>query len=213
MNISSDFPPPYPVQFVGSRLAAWLLKAMGWQLRYAGFPARQGVVIVYPHTSNWDFPVMLLAKWAVGISVRFWGKDSLFRKPVLGAWMRWLGGIPLDRSSPKGAVASMLDLFAHAPEDGSLLWLGLSPEGTRRRTDGWRSGFYRVALGADVPLCLIALDYARKTISITDFIRLSGDETKDYARMAKVFEGVQGRRPQLASPVQALSQRENPHLT
>lgn len=181
-----------------------MLARCGWRLRYEGFPARQGVAIVYPHTSNWDFPVMLLAKWSIGIPVRFWGKDSLFRIPLFGRWLRWLGGIPLDRSSPQGAVRDMLVHFSTSLRDGGLLWLALSPEGTRRFTPGWRSGFYQVACAAGVPLALIALDYSRRLIDVTHFVRLSGDADRDFALMAEIYQGVQGRFPEQASPVQAL---------
>ncbi|MCW5672618.1 MAG: 1-acyl-sn-glycerol-3-phosphate acyltransferase [Hydrogenophaga sp.] len=186
-------------------MSRWLLSRLGWQVRFDGFPRLQGVAIVYPHTSNWDFVVMLLAKWALGVPARFWGKDSLFRVPLLGAWMRWLGGIPLDRRSPRGAVGEMVALMTQHRQEGRLLWLALSPEGTRRQAPGWRSGFYQVALGADVPLALIQLDYSRKLVNVTDFIRLSGDEAADYARMAASYEGVRGLHAELASPVQPLS--------
>jgi len=104
-------PMAHPVTFKGSRLARWILKAFGWKLAFDGFPTLQGVAIVYPHTSNWDFPVGILAKWALGIPANFWGKDSLFKFPVMGAWMRWIGGVPIDRSSPKGVVAEMVQVF------------------------------------------------------------------------------------------------------
>ena len=116
-------PMAHPVTFKGSRLARWILKAFGWKLAFDGFPTLQGVAIVYPHTSNWDFPVGILAKWALGIPANFWGKDSLFKFPVMGAWMRWIGGVPIDRSSPKGVVAEMVQVFEQHKRDGRLLWL------------------------------------------------------------------------------------------
>ncbi|MFM2069384.1 MAG: hypothetical protein RLZZ584_4293, partial [Pseudomonadota bacterium] len=88
----------------GSALARGVLVLLGWRLDFAGLPGHQGVIAVYPHTSNWDFPVGLLAKWAMGLDVKFWGKDSLFRVPVFGAWMRWLGGVAFNRSSAHGMV-------------------------------------------------------------------------------------------------------------
>lgn len=205
MNPAIDYPGPHPVRFRGSALSRWLLARLGWQVRFDGFPRLQGVAIVYPHTSNWDFIVMLLAKWAMGVPARFWGKDSLFRLPLLGAWIRWLGGIPLDRHSPRGAVGDMVALMGAHRREGQLLWLGLSPEGTRGHTPGWRSGFYQVALGADVPLALILLDYRRKQVDVTRFLRLTGDVPTDYARLAAGCEGVRGLHPERASPVQPLS--------
>ncbi len=191
----------HPVTFKGSRLARWILKAFGWKLAFDGFPTLQGVAIVYPHTSNWDFPVGILAKWALGIPANFWGKDSLFKFPVMGAWMRWIGGVPIDRSSPKGVVAEMVQVFEQHKRDGRLLWLALAPEGTRSLTPGWRSGFYQVAKGADVPLALVKLDWGTRTVSLVDFYNLTGDVPADYAHMAHVYNGVKGFHTAQAAPV------------
>jgi 1-acyl-sn-glycerol-3-phosphate acyltransferase len=196
--------PPFAVRFHGSRLARGLLALAGWRVIEHGFPARQGVAIVYPHTSNWDFVVGLLAKWSIGIPVRFWGKDTLFDVPLFGRWLRRLGGLPIERHSPRGAVGAMVHTMREAVARDELLWLALSPEGTRRRTEGWRSGFYQVALGAEVPLALVVLDYRLKQVRVTDFLRLGGDRAADYARMAQGFAGAQGFKPQQASPVQPL---------
>lgn len=197
-------PPPHAVRFRGARLARALLRLAGWRVVEEGFPGRQGVAIVYPHTSNWDFVVGVLAKWAIGIPVRFWGKDTLFDVPLFGRWLRWLGGIPIERRSPRGAVGAMVHTMREAVARDELLWLALSPEGTRRRTPGWRSGFYRVALDAGVPLALVALDYSRREVRVCGFLRLSGDAARDYACLAEAFAGVRGLRPAQASPVQAL---------
>ncbi|MFM6986410.1 MAG: 1-acyl-sn-glycerol-3-phosphate acyltransferase [Hydrogenophaga sp.] len=193
-----------PVRFQGSRLARVLLAAAGWEVLADDFPTRQGVAIVYPHTSNWDFVVGILAKWSIGIPVRFWGKDALFRVPLFGHWLRWLGGIPLDRRSPRGAVGAMVNTMRQAVAGDQMFWLALSPEGTRGRTAGWRSGFYQVALGAQVPLALVVLDYGRRQVRIQHFMRPSGDVTLDYQYMAGVFEHARGMRPQQASPIQPM---------
>ena len=74
-----------PVQFEGSRMARRVLRVLGWRYDFEGLPALQGVLIAYPHTSNWDFPVAMLLKWAMGIEAKFWAKDSLFRIPCLAA--------------------------------------------------------------------------------------------------------------------------------
>lgn len=203
---SSDFAPPYPVQFRGSRLARMLLSMGGWTVHFNGLPTRQGVAIAYPHTSNWDFIVMVLFKWAIGIQASFWGKDSLFRIPFFGRWLRWLGGLPIDRSAPRGVVGSMVSRFEQARARNDYLWLGLSPEGTRRYQPGWRSGFYRVALQARVPLALIHLDYGRREVRMEQFIRLTGDEAVDYARMTVAYQQVRGFHPGQASPIQPLDQ-------
>lgn len=191
----------HPVTFQGSRLARWTLKILGWRLDFEGFPARQGVAIVYPHTSNWDFPIGMLAKWALGVPARFWGKDSLFKLPVVGAWMRWVGGIPIDRSSSRGVVGQMVHVFDQHKQNDQLLWLGLAPEGTRSFTPGWRSGFYQLALGAQVPLALVKLDWGQRRFSVVDFYDLTGQVERDYAHMAQVFEGVKGFHEHQMGPI------------
>jgi 1-acyl-sn-glycerol-3-phosphate acyltransferase len=197
----NDFPKPYPCQFKGSALARWVLARLGWRVHFEGFPALQGVVVVYPHTSNWDAPIMFLAKWAVGVEVRFWGKDSVFKIPLLGAWLRWIGGTPVNRTAAQGVVAEMVDIIVQKQKAQQYFWLGLAPEGTRKHLPGWRSGFYQTALGAQVPLGLIKLDYARREISILDFIAVTGNAAQDMARIAQVYEGVQGLIPHNAAPV------------
>lgn len=202
--MNADFVPPHPVQLRGNRLARAVLKAAGWELQFEGLPTLQGVFVVYPHTSNWDFVMAVLAKWALGVQVNFWAKDSLFKIPVLGRWMRWLGGIPAVRHAPGGLVGQAVAGLQAARQEKRYCWLGLSPEGTRKRTAGWRSGFYQTALQAQVPLCLVQLDYAKRRVVATHFYRLSGNEQADMAHIAASFVGVQGRRPQGASPITLL---------
>lgn len=199
-----DFPPPYPVQFRGSALARWLLRLLGWRVDFQGLPTQQGVIVVYPHTSNWDFPIAILLKWAVGIPVMFWGKDTLFRIPLFGAWMGWLGGVPVSRASPQGVVGQMTALMKQKKALGQYFWLALSPEGTRRLTGGWRSGFYRLALDAGVPVGLAGLDYSRKRLVLRDFLRLSGNEAQDLERMAQALRDVRGLRADAAAPVRLI---------
>jgi 1-acyl-sn-glycerol-3-phosphate acyltransferase len=200
----SDFPRPYPLQFQGNALARSLLALAGWQVRFEGLPARQGVLVVYPHTSNWDFVVMIVAKWSLGVPVRFWGKDRLFRIPLFGRWLRWVGGVPVDRTAPHGVTAQALGVFARKRQAGSHFWLGLSPEGTRKYIPGLRSGFYRTALGAGVPLGLVRLDYAAREVRVLDFIALSGEPDADLARMQSVYQGTQGRVAGNAAPIRLL---------
>lgn len=202
--MTTDFPRPYPVQFSGSAVARWLLRRMGWRVHFEGLPGMQGVLAVYPHTSNWDFVTLVVVKWAVGIPVRFWGKESLFRIPLFGRWMRWLGGVPVERTSSKGIVGDTVARMQSARERGEYFWLALAPEGTRKLIPGWRSGFYRTTVQAGVPLGLVRVDYRLREVKVTDFIGLSGDETADFRRIAAVFEGVTGCRPGNAAPIRLL---------
>ena len=200
----SDFPRPYPVQFRGSRFAAAVLRLAGWRMRFEGLPTLQGVLIIYPHTSNWDFVVMMLAKWSVGVPACFWGKDRLFRIPLFGRWLRWLGGVPVDRTAPNGVTAQAIEIFRERAGAGRYFWLALAPEGTRKYLPGLRSGFYRTALGAEVPLGLVKLDYGCREVSALDFIALSGDPDADVTRMAGVYQGVRGHVPGRAAPLALL---------
>jgi 1-acyl-sn-glycerol-3-phosphate acyltransferase len=195
---------PQPVALRARPWAHRVLAWLGWRVVFDGLPTRQGVFIVYPHTSNWDFPYSVMAKWAIGLDVKFWAKDSLFRVPLFGTWLRWLGGVSLSRKGSQGAVAEMLGHFAAAQREDRFFWLALSPEGTRGRTEGWRSGFYQVALGANVPLALVRLDYARKTVDVSQFVRLSGDQVADYAHMAAALGTSQGRYADQASPIRPI---------
>lgn len=200
----NDFPPPYPVQFRGSAMARWLLRRMGWRVDFQGLPGLQGVLAVYPHTSNWDFVIMVLVKWAIGIPVRFWGKDSLFRYPFFGHWMRYLGGIPVERTSSQGVVGETVAHLQAARERGDYFWLALAPEGTRKYLSGWRSGFYRTAVQAEVPLALVKVNYSKREVTVRNFLRLSGNEADDFARIAAGLDGAVGCRPENAAPIRLL---------
>lgn len=199
--MTDDFPRPHPVLFMGSGLARRVLGWFGWQVLADGLPARQGIVIVYPHTSNWDFVVLLLAKWALGFSVKFWIKDTLFRIPLLGTWLRWLGGVAVNRRAAHGIVGSMVDTLKQNQAQDSFFWLALTPEGTRKWTPGWRSGFYQVARGANVPMGLCAIDYATKTVDVTRFYKLSGDVDADMQSIAQALSGTVGYHPESAAPI------------
>ena len=190
-----------PVQLRGSAIARGLLCAAGWQVKFNGLPARQGVVIVYPHTSNWDFVIGFLAKWTIGIPLTVWGKDSLFKVPGLSHWMRWVGVIPVDRKHPHGIVGQMVDRMTAARKRDEFFWLALSPEGTRSYSDHWRTGFYQVALKAEVPLGLAYFDYVDRVVGVDNFIRLSGDVDADMVAIAAHLGHRRGQKPQLAAPI------------
>lgn len=190
-----------PVQLRGSGWATSALRLAGWRVAFDGLPGRQGVVIIYPHTSNWDFVVGILAKWSIGIPVAFWGKDSLFRVPLFGRWVRWLGGVPVDRSAPQGAVSAMVERFNQARAHDEFLWLALAPEGTRRYRDAWRSGFHAVAVQAGVPLGLAHFDYDKREVGVVHFLQLSGDPSADMPAIAARLGHHRGRRPEWAAPI------------
>lgn len=185
----------------GSALAHGLLRLFGWRVLFDGFPCRQGVVLVYPHTSNWDFVLGMLIKWAIGVPVRYWGKDSLFKIPLIGQWARWMGGIPVDRKNPKGLVGHTAAQALDAKQNDDYFWLAAAPEGTRSYVPGWRSGAYQVAVQAALPVGLAYFDVPSKTFGIVDFFVLSGDTETDFATFRAVLGDKKGFKPELASPV------------
>jgi 1-acyl-sn-glycerol-3-phosphate acyltransferase len=201
-------PGPFPVQFKGQAWASWVLKLIGWRVDFQGLPTLQGVAIVYPHTSNWDFMTAMLCKWTMGLPVHFWGKDSLFKVPLFGRWVSWIGGVPIDRSSPRGVVGEMLEVFAEHQRANKFMWLGLSPEGTRKRTEGWKSGFYQLALKSKLPLGVVRLDYKKKELKFEGFIQLTGDVETDYAYLRKMYEGVEGFHIDNAAPIRPLPAKD-----
>ncbi|MCU0950429.1 MAG: 1-acyl-sn-glycerol-3-phosphate acyltransferase [Burkholderiaceae bacterium] len=185
---------------MASRIARGVLARFGWQVDYAGLPGPKGIVIVYPHTSNWDFIVGLLAKWSMGEPMRWIGKESLFRGltgATLGRLMRYWGGRPVDRHHASGAVEQLARLMDSEP----WFWLALSPEGTRQRQSHLRSGFYHLALRAQVPVGLAYIDFARKRVGVTQFVTMTGDEAQDLATLQQYYGDKQGRYPEQASAI------------
>jgi hypothetical protein len=115
--------------------------------------------------------------------------------------MRWIGGIPVDRSAAHGVVGQTVQEMRDALRTGRLCWLVVAPEGTRKAVPGWKSGFYRVAVGANVPIGIAAFDYGKREIRLHDFFLPSGDESQDMQLMATLLEGVRGCRPEQAAPI------------
>jgi 1-acyl-sn-glycerol-3-phosphate acyltransferase len=163
-------------------VARGLMRLTGW--RFDGiFPdLPKMVVIVAPHTSNWDFFVGLMAMFALGFRGTFLGKHTLFRWP-LGIVMRWLGGIPVDRGSPHNVVEQVTAHFASR----TAMMLALSPEGTRKKLAAWRTGFYHVAVGAGVAIVPVAFDFPHRTIRFFAPFRPTGDQDGDIARLRTFY--------------------------
>jgi 1-acyl-sn-glycerol-3-phosphate acyltransferase len=148
------------------------------------------VAIVAPHTSNWDFVVGILAVFAIGIRVRFLGKHTLFKGP-LGAFMRWCGGMPVNREAPQGLVPQAVEAMAKAP----AMLLAIAPAGTRSSTKPWKSGFYHIAVAARVPIFPVVFDGAARTIRLLPAFQPSGDYEADLLELKSLYAGVRGIRP------------------
>lgn len=155
------------------------------------------VIIVAPHTSNWDFVIGVAAKFGLGLRAVWFGKDTLFRFPF-GFLLRALGGTPVDRSTSNAVVQQVAERFAR---DRQLV-VALAPEGTRRRVERWRTGFYHIAHAAAVPIVPVALNWPTRAIQILAPFATTGDIEADIARLRQPFQGMPGRRrdPDRAGP-------------
>lgn len=178
------------------RICAWILRRCGWTVEFRWPPVSKCVVIFYPHTSNWDFVWGVLAYLSLGWPVRWCGKDTWFRWP-LGILGRALGGIPVNRRERTGFVDQLKREYERAEE----LYIAITPEGTRSRTDHWKSGFYHLALATNTLVGLGFIDRPSKRIGIDTYIALCGREEEDLARFRAYYSDKRGVHPQLQGEI------------
>jgi 1-acyl-sn-glycerol-3-phosphate acyltransferase len=179
-------------------ILGWLyLKIFGWKAVGKVPPFPKFLVVAAPHTSNWDLPLFLAVAFFLGVRVSWIGKHTIFRGPF-GSLFRWFGGIPIDRQSTHNAVDQMIQIF----KERDHLILGLAPEGTRRRVESWKSGFYHIAVGAGVPIVIGFIDYKKKIGGVGLTIQPSGNIEKDMALIRDFFHGVTARYPENFGPVE-----------
>lgn len=174
------------------RIFACAFRLRGWQFEPRLPSARKYVLIVAPHTSNWDFFLLVAMGAALQRKVHFMAKHSLFVGP-LGPLLKWLGGIPVDRRQRHNFVGQMAAEFSQR-EDMVLI---ITPEGTRSRVEQWKCGFYHIAHGAGVPIVALGLDYGERHIKVVSETCPSGDLAADLTRITASYQGVVGRHPEL----------------
>jgi len=174
----------------GSRL---FLSLAGWRIE-GELPAdaRKCVLIAAPHTSNWDLPFTLMTAFVLRLNIYWMGKASIF-KPPFGALMRWLGGIAVRREQSNNLVAASVAALRAADGPAQLI---VPPEGTRRKTRQWKTGFYYIALGAEVPILLAYMDYARKRAGLGPVFQPTGDIERDMAAIKTFYAPLRGKNPQ-----------------
>lgn len=177
-------------------VARGLLMIGGWTPVGTAPELDKALFIAAPHTSNWDGIWGLIYRVAIDLDIHFFAKKDLFWFP-LSHILRGLGGIPLDRNVPGAAVRQAVDAF----RDNDKFFFGLAPEGTRSLRSHWKTGFYRIAREANVPVVLGFFDYRNRRLGIGPTIELSGDVAADMARIADYYVDIEGRRPENASPV------------
>lgn len=168
---------------------------LGWEVIGPHEYPKKCVIIGAPHTSNWDFFVGRCYGYIVGISPKYLIKSTLF-VPVLGYLIRLNGGIPVYRDSSNNMVDQLVEKFLSF----DTFMLGLSPEGTRSRVDKWKTGFYHIALKANVPIVLVGIDFKYKKIGIINKFVATGDLNKDMLFIEDQFNGYHGKNPQNYNP-------------
>ena len=169
------------------------LKATGWKIEgHLPVEGQKSVLIAAPHTSNWDLPYTLMVAFALRLQIYWMGKSSIFSFPF-GPIMRWLGGIAVNRSQASNLVDSCAQELVKA--EGAVQ-LVVPPEGTRSHTRYWKTGFYYIATGAQVPIVLGYLDYERKLTGLGPVFEPSGDIEADMARIKAFYAPFKGKNPQ-----------------
>jgi 1-acyl-sn-glycerol-3-phosphate acyltransferase len=181
-------------------MLAWLAKIYLklWGFELVGFrpSEKKFVILAGPHTSNWDVPLMLSAAAIYGIRVRWIGKHTLFYWPY-GWFMRLIGGVPVDRRSSHNYVEQMADVIGKS-ETFALL---ITPEGTRSRSEYWKSGFYHIARAANVPIALAYMDFKIRKLGIVEVVYPTGDIDADFEIIHRLYHNKNGLYPECFGPV------------
>ncbi len=181
------------------RLAAFLLRLGGWTVVGDVPDVKKAVIIFAPHTSNWDGFWAIVFVAYVGFEPHWFVKKSMFWFP-LGNMLRAFGAVALNRDTPGSAVTEAVAAF----DASESFYLGLAPEASRTRRSGWKSGFYRIAEAANVPIVLGFLDFNTKRLGLGPSITLTGDRDADMAIIRSFYDSVRGRWPEKATPVKLM---------
>ncbi len=168
-----------------------ILRLWGWQLDDRLPQEHRYVMIGYPHTSNWDFVLGMLARYALDVPLNWVAKHSIFWGPFRPMFIA-MGGVPLNRKTTHGFIQKNIELFAHREN----FILGLMPEGTRSKTERWKSGFYHIAHGANVPIALAYLDYKNKIIGVGKVIEVTGNMAADFEIIREFYKDKTGYHPE-----------------
>lgn len=180
---------------VAKRLSDLYLHFSKWKFDIQELPPESGAILIgAPHTSNWDFALMLALSAQTGMKMHFLAKDGLFWWP-LGPVLKALGGVPVDRDKGSGLVSQMAGQLRDHP--GSVL--ALTPKGTRGKKEYWKSGFYRIATEADLPVLMGIVDSENHTVQIGPLLHLSGNVKEDMDVIREHYAGKLGVRPELTS--------------
>ena len=177
-------------------IAKLFLRSTGWTFE-GEIPTQQRcVLIAAPHTSNWDLPYMLAFAWYCGIDINWMGKHQIFAGPQ-ARLMKALGGVPVRRDQKNDLVNQMVQTF----NERETLFLTIPPEATRKRAEHWKSGFYRIALAAEVPIIPTLLDYGTKTGGFGPALHPTGNVSEDMDVLRAVYADSEAKHPELFGPI------------
>ena len=180
-----------------SWLSRLILKSLGWNVNHSFPEVRKCVVIAAPHTSNWDFVLGIVAAKAIKLEPSWIGKHTLFRWPF--AWLfRAMGGIPVRRGEGRNYIEQIADMFAQTDD----LVLGMAPEGTRSKTDHWKTGFHYIARAANVPILMAYFDYPRKKVGIEEMFYPSENIREDLECIRAFYAEHRGKNPEKESLIE-----------
>lgn len=164
------------------------MKLAGWRIDTIDPMSKPPAILISaPHTSNWDFALMISTALHLRIEMRWMGKHTLFKQPFSGL-MHWMGGIPINRNSASNAVKQTIEKFEHDPE----LIVVIPPEGTRKKVNEWKTGFYHIACGAKVPIIMVAIDGKNKSMRFLGEFTPTGDISADLPLIQHYFDDIVG---------------------
>ncbi|MCX5839970.1 MAG: lysophospholipid acyltransferase family protein [Deltaproteobacteria bacterium] len=176
-------------------LSICILRICGWRRKGRLPDIPKYVMIVAPHTSNWDMPIGMAIVFALKLKLNWLAKESLFRWPF-GGLIRWLGGIPINRSKSCDVVARSIQTF----KDKRKMVMVVAPEGTRKKANYWKTGFYHIAIGANVPIVMGFIDYARKVGGIGPTLIPTGNIEFDMQKIRCFYDEITGKIPDRSTP-------------
>lgn len=176
-----------------SKIIFWMI---GWEVIGISDYPKKCIVVAAPHTSNWDFLIGRCYGYIVDITPKYLIKSELFF-PVLGTLFKWNGGIPVYRKSQHNIVDQIVARFNNADK----LILGIAPEGTRKRVEKWKTGFYHIANNANLPILLLAMDYKNKKVGIINQFIPTDDIEKDILFIQDQFKSIEGKIPENYNPI------------
>ena len=174
--------------WVSKNIVKFIFWLTGWKISGTLPNVPKMIIIGAPHTSNWDFPLALGLIFHLGIYINWMAKKEFFVKPFSYLW-HWLGGVPVDRQAANGMVGQTIE----AIQQRAKIVLAIAPEGTRSKVERWRTGFYHIAHGANIPIVPVLADYGRKTLVITEPFHPSGDVETDLPLLQARYVGVIGK--------------------